>query len=132
MGDHQSCPLNLSPEHLADSETQTGSTGFRFNPAGIIGPAWKSNGSLVGQQERTIQHQDQRSISHLFCLDGCRSGCGRDYRLPLEVYYGSHTDKQEPTHPGEMLVEEFLIPMQILSVSWQMPCMCLTSELMSW
>jgi addiction module HigA family antidote len=48
----------------------------------------------------------------MLCLDGGRPGGGRDRGLPLEED-ATVTKKLKPMHPGEVLREEFLVPLEM-------------------
>src|SRR5919198_198128 len=48
----------------------------------------------------------------MLCLDGGRPGGGRDRGLSLERD-AAMTKKLKPMHPGEVLREEFLVPLKM-------------------
>jgi addiction module HigA family antidote len=50
----------------------------------------------------------------VLCLDGGRPGGGRDRGLPLEED-ATLTNKLKPMHPGEVLREQFLVPLEMSS-----------------
>lgn len=64
---------------------------------------------LQERPQGPAQHQDQRPVAPVFSLDGNRRNWSGDRGLPLR-----RTMKKLPNiHPGEVLLEEFLVPMQI-------------------
>src|ERR1700674_4730378 len=65
-----------------------------------------------GRSQRATLDQDQRPIPRVLCLDGGRPGGGRDRGLPLEED-ATMTKKLKPMHPGEVLREEFLVPLKM-------------------
>ncbi|HEV7867308.1 MAG TPA: HigA family addiction module antitoxin [Chthoniobacteraceae bacterium] len=54
-------------------------------------------------------------------LDGCRSGRGRDRGLPLEGE-DEVAKRLPPVHPGEVLREEFLLPMRLSAYAVARAC----------
>src|ERR1700682_531765 len=65
-----------------------------------------------GRSQGATLDQDQRPIPGVLCLDGGRPGGGRDPRLPLEED-ATMAKKLKPMHPGEVLREEFLVPLKM-------------------
>jgi addiction module HigA family antidote len=68
--------------------------------------------ALAGDRKGATLDQDQRPIPGVLCLDGARPGGGRDCRLPLEED-ATMARKLKPMHPGEVLREEFLVPLKM-------------------
>ncbi len=59
-----------------------------------------------------MERSDQRPMAHLFSLGGQQCFRRRNYRLSLD-WQADMTDKLNPIHPGEVLLEEFLKPMNL-------------------
>src|SRR6476469_5252578 len=67
----------------------------------------------VGRRSQgATRDQDQRPIPDLLCLDKRRPGGGRNRGLPLEED-AAMAKKLKPMHPGEILREEFLVPLKM-------------------
>src|ERR1700704_85562 len=65
-----------------------------------------------GRSQGATLDQDQRPIPGVLRLDGARPGGGRDHGLPLEED-ATMAKKLKPMHPGEVLREEFLVPLKM-------------------
>src|SRR5260221_3965498 len=57
----------------------------------------------------------------MLCLDGGRPGGGRDRGLPLEED-ATMAKKLKPMHPGEVLREEFLVPLKMSACALAKAC----------
>src|SRR5258708_38928228 len=61
---------------------------------------------------RILTSLDSPAARGVLCLDGGRPGRGRDCGLPLEED-AVMAKKLKPMHPGEVLREEFLVPLKM-------------------
>src|SRR5260370_33285270 len=61
---------------------------------------------------RILISLDSPAARGVLCLDGGRPGGGRDCGLPLEED-ATMAKKLKPMHPGEILREEFLVPLKM-------------------
>jgi len=94
--------------------SKAGSTRFGSIAGRIEDSPRQSIGGTFGKPERPVQHTNQRTVQNLLCLGKTGPGKRRDYGLSLEVNMMVRIPTHRlPTHPGEMLREEFLVPMNI-------------------
>src|SRR5215471_18260934 len=78
----------------------------------LLDKGYVVHGALKGGPRRSALDQDQRSVPDLFCMDAGRADRGRDHGLPLRRE-SAMIKKLAPMHPGEVLREEFLVPLKL-------------------
>src|SRR5438046_214120 len=67
---------------------------------------------MDGRPQGTTRDQDQRPIPGVLCLDAGRPDRRGDRGLPLKED-ATMAKKLKPMHPGEVLREEFLVPLKM-------------------
>src|SRR5258707_15765243 len=70
---------------------------------------------------RILISLDSPAARGVLCLDGGRPGGGRDCGLPLEED-AVMAKKLKPMHPGEILREEFLVPLKMSAGALSKAC----------
>ena len=104
----------LSSKALADRHEKAGSTRFGSIAGRTEDSPRQSIGGTFRKPERPVQHPNQRAVQDLLCLGKTGPGKRRGHGLSLEVSIMVRIPTHRPpTHPGEMLREELLVPMNI-------------------
>ncbi len=105
----------MSTSPLADRTTKNGSAQRRRVSAVPENSSRKSPGSAERETTRAAQRSNQRPVPNLFRLGHQRRRRCRNRRLPLtgSIQMVRIPTHGPPTHPGAMLLEEFLKPLQL-------------------
>jgi addiction module HigA family antidote len=87
--------------------------GTRKLPRAFTEQGGEPTGSVEGKQKRIPQYSCQRSVPCHIPMGGWQRARSASHRLSLSVRGTMRPKQRPPTHPGEILLKEFLEPMGI-------------------